>query len=216
MNCDELREKYEGDFENKEFQEHIEKCESCKRYYETELILRKGAKRIRARRVPKSVWAGIEKSLEAEIAKKRSRRGVFFGWLSGFDIQVFVKPAIAFGMIIILSLVSYRLFFPGDNNRQELQRLQTEAVSDINEAQKYYLSAIQKLTVLADANKENIEPKLLAMYKEKLALIDESITECRQILEENIFNVNAQRFLFTAYQKKIDTLQEMADYGKSG
>ena len=89
------------------------------------------------------------------------------------------------------------------------------ALTEIEKAQRHYLNAIESLAVLAKQNEKNIEPELAAMYNEKLQLLDESIDDCRRLLEENELNKKAIDFMFASYQKKVDTLREMINYKKN-
>jgi len=214
MKCKKIWEKYEGDFDNPGFREHLNECGNCKKEYEIELLLQQGVKKVRAKRVPSSIWENIESSLQQEKIPERSFIERIAENVKGIDWSPAIKPAFAVVLIALVSIASYRLFISDDANKKDLARLQVEAIAEIDEAQKLYLNAIEKLTSLAEANRENIEPELLFVYKEKLALIDESIEECKQILQDNKYNINAQKFLFAAYQKKIDALNEMAYYKK--
>lgn len=84
----------------------------------------------------------------------------------------------------------------------------------IQQAEKKYIEAIGDLEKLADRNAENIDLTLWALYQERLNLLDESIAHCKQTLEQNNGNINAQKYLFLAYQEKVATLKKMARFKK--
>ena len=122
------------------------------------------------------------------------------------------RPVFA-GAAAILILISAAYYFK-PLSPAEKSRIQAESLADIGKAQEYYLNAIESLTKLAMENERNIEPELFSIYREKLQLLDASIDECKKIIDENELNVNAWNFLFASYNKKVETLREMANYKK--
>ncbi|MCE5251123.1 hypothetical protein LLG96_12975, partial [bacterium] len=78
--------------------------------------------------------------------------------------------------------------------------------SDLQE----YLAAIDKLSGLVEQNKANIDPELYDLYREKLAVLDEYIGQCREAVAKNEYNINARKYLALAYQEKVETLREMS------
>ena len=211
MSCKEIWEKYEENLNSQELLKHIEECADCKERFELEMLIKKGIKRLKVKRVPSSLWVNIENRLIKEKERKRRLLSRVFRRIKEKKLKPFLKPALGFVFVFIMLFFSYKLFFIENKKREKLSRLQAEVILEIKKAEDHYLNAIEKLTVLANENRKNIEPELLMVYREKLALLDESIAECKRILQENEFNINAQRFLFTAYQKKINTLREMAE-----
>jgi hypothetical protein len=84
-----------------------------------------------------------------------------------------------------------------------------DAQQDIDQAIRYYESAISKLTVLAERNIPNLDPDFVSLQKERITVLRESIDECKQALEKNKLHPEVQFYLLTAYNDLQGTLQEM-------
>ncbi len=78
---------------------------------------------------------------------------------------------------------------------------------DIEKVERQYQQAIDQLTQLAKQNQPNVEPYLLALYQEKITLLDESIRECQRALAENHRHPVAQLALLQSYRQKVETLK---------
>lgn len=75
-----------------------------------------------------------------------------------------------------------------------------------------YLEAIASLTTVIDANKDDVlRPALRADYERNLAVADQAIATTRQQAKRNPNDRDAQEFMFTAYQNKIELLSAVAD-----
>lgn len=82
---------------------------------------------------------------------------------------------------------------------------------DLVQTERQYQTLITRLTGLAAQNEPNIEPHLLALYREKLMLLDESIRTCKKALQENYQNPAVQLALFESYREKVATLKIIAE-----
>ncbi len=118
---------------------------------------------------------------------------------------------IGFAMAIILLFVSMATLFiyqhyidivPG-----EADILLARIEGDIEKVERQYQQAIDQLTQLAKQNEPNVEPYLLALYQEKITLLDESIRECQRALAENHRHPVAQLALLQSYRQKVETLK---------
>jgi hypothetical protein len=70
----------------------------------------------------------------------------------------------------------------------------------------YYEKKIKDLTSAADKKKNNLDPYEKSLYNEKLANLDESISEIKSGLEENGLNKFIQKSLIYAYGEKVNVL----------
>lgn len=214
MNCENFLENIE-DAENREdLKEHLKTCESCRKEYELHLLLKKGISELESFPPSPSLWARIEKDFKKETAV---RKKFSFEWLKKikdfiFEPDYIYRPVIAAAVLIIMLISG--VYYLKPTSIAEKNRIQTQTISELAKAQEHYINAIESLNKLAMDNQKNIESGLFAMYREKLQFIDESIRECKNIIEQNELNVNAWNFLFASYQKKVDTLQEIANYKK--
>jgi hypothetical protein len=166
------------------------------------------------------LWDKIETSLIAETNKstteardkshwferiskfRRYFRTVDARW-SGLRIGLAVATVTVLIVVSIFFNYHHLLNIPAANKDQVLAKLD----QDIEQTEKHYQKLITKLTKLANQNEQNVEPHLLALYQEKLTLLDESIRECQKALQENYHNPAVQFALFESYREKAATLK---------
>ena len=121
------------------------------------------------------------------------------GWRIGFAMAA---------VLVVISLSSLFIYqqwinlVPG-----ETDILLAQIEGDIEKVERQYQQAIDQLTQLARQNEKNVEPNLLALYQEKITLLDESIRECQRALAENHRHPVAQLALLQSYQQKVETLK---------
>ena len=213
MNCEDFLRHIEEVPEREDLKDHLRSCEKCAEEYKLHKLLSTGTEQLESYQPPVSIWGRIEKDILAG-SEKKSKTGKWLEKLIGFIFPAgnIFRPVFA-GAAAILILISAVYYFK-PLSPAEKSRIQAESLADIGKAQEYYLNAIESLTKLAMENERNIEPELFSIYREKLQLLDASIDECKKIIDENELNVNAWNFLFASYNKKVETLREMANYKK--
>ena len=166
------------------------------------------------------LWNKIEASLIAEMNKstsevrekshwfeKNSRLSRFFRkvdahW-SGLRIGFAAAAVIALIAVAIFFNYHHRLITTEINKDQVFAQLD----QDIQQTEQHYQKLISQLTKLAKQNEQNVDPHLLALYQEKLTLLDESIRECQNALQENYRNPAIQFALLESYREKAATLK---------
>ncbi len=142
----------------------------------------------------------------------------FSTWLAGPRIRT-VLYALAIVLGIGASIILLQK--PGGDTRQAgdlgdtEQEMLFDAQADIDQAIRYYESAISKLTVLAENNVPNLDTTFVALQRERIAELRTSIDECKQALKENKLHPEVQFYLLTAYNDLQGTLQEMIDTTKN-
>jgi hypothetical protein len=176
------------------------------------------------REPPADLWPKVEKRLAAEFEIAASRqpktRGVRLGagrWLRAFRLadggwsgMRISAAALALVLLSVLSVPALRrpaISLATGTSSGGPAGIDREAAR----AEREYRRAIERLTVLAGKNEKAIEPGLLALYREKLDLLDGSIRECRRALESNYRNPAAHAALLYCYRQKAETLKMMAE-----
>ena len=170
------------------------------------------------------LWQRIETGLRQAQLDDDGARGserTFFRRL----FLVTKKPAVVFSAyaVMILAGIAMSLYLLTDSKQLDIEffALDTsedillEANKDIEQAIFYYERAIKKLTVLAEHNEKHLDPSFVAVQKEKIELLRESITECKVALSENRSHPRVQHSLLTAYNDLQETLQEMISFDES-
>jgi len=179
------------------------------------------AKQLKRHQPPEELWITIETRLRAEMEKSSHGQAEAdrdsqahrllryfhrtvtrqYAWRIGF-------AAVAISILIALSFPSLRRGLISGLASRSNNAL-TRIDSDLARAEREYQKAIERLIRLAEQNEKNIEPGLLALYREKLALVDDSILECQQALKTNYRNPAAHGALLYCYRQKMETLRSM-------
>ena len=82
----------------------------------------------------------------------------------------------------------------------------TRIERDVAKAERRYQALIERLAPLVRETENRVDPSLLALYQEKLVLLDESIRECQAALAVNRGNPAVQLALLSSYRDKLKTL----------
>jgi hypothetical protein len=167
---------------------------------------------------PDTLWQRIEselRSMQQRDAEKREH-----SMLEHIG-RLFRRPALRFAVYALLLLSGsgmgwYLLqdygkrhdlfsFSEADSSGDILQ----DAREDIEQAMFYYERAIEKLSVAAQERESELDPEFVALQKEKIRLLRESIDECKTTLRDNGLHPRVQHYLLAAYSDLQSTLQEM-------
>jgi len=89
----------------------------------------------------------------------------------------------------------------------EQRFLTEEALRELEQSEKVYLRAIDRLAKLAEPKMEKSSSPLLASYREKLLVLDAAIAELRAQADGNRFNAHLRTELLSVYQEKARTLE---------
>lgn len=178
------------------------------------------AKQLKRYQPSDELWPRIEVQLPAEVdrslqparAKKnwfcwlsrlmryfRTADGCWNGWRIGFTMATMLFFA------SVATLFIYQRWINIVPGKTDILLAQIEG--DIEKVEQRYQEAIERLTQLAKQNEPNVEPYLLALYQEKITLLDESIRECQRALAENHRHPVAQLALLQSYRQKVETLK---------
>lgn len=83
------------------------------------------------------------------------------------------------------------------------------ALYQVKVAREHYLQAIGDLENLADAKLEQLPDGIASIYEDNLAIIDQAIKECEEIIAANSTNSYGYAGLNNAYLAKIDLLTKI-------
>ncbi len=144
----------------------------------------------------KKNWLG---SLSSLLRHFRTADAGWNGWRIGFATATLLL------VISMSTLVIYHKWINIVPDQTDILLAQIEG--DVDKVERQYQKTIDQLTQLAKQNEPNVEPYLLALYQEKIILLDESIRECQRALEENHRNPVAQLALLQSYRQKAETLK---------
>lgn len=166
---------------------------------------------------PDTLWPRIEHSLREEQRRAAEQPAGFIERLArGFQIRA---VTLALYTVILLVGVGMSWYLLRDYTQRGQSDVETassdemmqDAQSDIEQAMFYYERAISKLTVLAERNESKLDPRFVALQKDKIALLHSSIDECKTALERNGTHPEVQHYLLLAYNDLQSTLQQMVN-----
>lgn len=80
----------------------------------------------------------------------------------------------------------------------------------VHEAEQKYLTAIAMLSRDVNRRRSQIDPDVWARFDETLWAIDRTIADTRRTVREHSNDPVAVQYMLTAYAKKVEVLQEMA------
>jgi hypothetical protein len=149
------------------------------------------------------LWPRIEGALAAEVARAEHRR-------APARLHTWLTLAAAAAVLVLGVTVLLRLRPPVPVAPEAGRRLLTErALQDVERAENDYIRSIDALSRVAEPRVEDAESPLMMSYREKLALLDSAIAECRARIDRNRFNARLRQELLSLYQDKQRTLQQV-------
>jgi len=196
-----------------ELEHHLEECELCRNEYLAELELDKTVAELPVFKAPDGVFDRIMKELDDTAEKQEDvtviekPRSFFAGMLPQ---SLPLVPAAAGFAAALVAAVWITFFLTSSFHPGMGKMIAEERVPELEDAEVAYLKAIDKYMTKIDASKDQLDPELYDIYREKLAILDEYILECKEAIGENEFNGNARHYLAMAYMEKAQTLKEMA------
>lgn len=214
INCDD-RERILLDGSPEEWaalEHHAGTCAVCTEELRAWKQLSAAAAEMRDYQESPALWTRIESSLRQQQAAHAPRKNAWsffdFGRLSATAWQ----SALVGAMVIALAISSGYLYTQrGGSPRDPGNKLlRTSALSEVERAERDYMSAIDKLA--ADAQPQLVtDTPLMASYREKLLVLDSAIAELRAQAGDNPSNAHLRYQLLAIYQEKQQTLQDVLE-----
>lgn len=183
----------------------------------------KQAKQLKRFHPSDELWDKIESRLVLEINKSSATQKIRIKWyqsvsrfirhfftdsIFGNRVRVGLAVATSFLLVVLSTLFIYQR--PINISSERKTEILAQLDQDIERTERQYQKIIKQLSKLAEQNEPNVDPHLLALYQEKLSLLDESIRECKKALEENHQNPEVQFALLESYHQKVETLKMIA------
>jgi len=194
---------------------HAANCPACAEEVRAWKSLSMAAKELQDYSPNPDLWRRIERALVEEAARKaqRAERNRWFSFFPSISVGWQTALAGAFALILAVS-VGWKLFGPGsDVNRgqHEPSLLKSAALKEVENTEKAYEKAIDKLAAEAKPQLEDPATPLMANYHEKLLVLDSAIADLRAQAGLNPSNAQLRHQLLAMYQEKQETLQEVLE-----
>ena len=216
MKCKDFWRKYEESGLTPKFEKHLEECNICKNEIKIEVLLNKKVKTLHEFKAPEELWEKISGAVQENHKKDIIKMSLIEKIINiaknlfpGKNIVSF-KPAVIGMTSILLIAIGIGYYYNRPLSTEEKIRLQIEAAAELEKTEKQYLASIEKFSELVESNKENIDSELYQLYQERLAILDDYIAQCKEAISQNEYNINARKYLFLAYNEKVETLKTMS------
>jgi hypothetical protein len=172
---------------------------------------------------PPQLWQRIEEGLRQEQRRAGKGERTQDEKREGLTARLalwFRRPVAKFAMYALLLSIGAGMswFLIQDYQRRNSMDIAhsanstdmlTQAQEDIEQAMFYYERAIEKLSLAAVERESELDPEFLALQKAKIAMLRESIDECKTALREQGLHPRVQHYLLAAYNDLQSTLQTM-------
>jgi hypothetical protein len=186
---------------------HVRKCPDCQAEAARDRRLSEETPRLRTPIQAPGLWGRIESSLRTEAGSAaagqrdasarppiRSKR---------FRLWPLLVPAAA-GAALILAVT----VLPPRKSASSSGLLDRQTLARVDAQEKEYIKAIGDLEKLAKPKISVMDPSLVSLYRDRLAVIDAQIEKCREALDKNPGNAHIRRYFLAALQDKKQTLAE--------
>lgn len=218
MNCKDFWRDYEDSGLTSELKDHLDACTSCQKEMEVEKALLSIVQNLPEHQAPGHLWDRIERDLPKE-QPETNRLKLFIealtdgirGMLSPLR-HLRLKHVLAGVIIMIISVLTTHYYYTRPPSSVSVSGIDKVAFRELEEIEREYLAAVEKLTEQVELNKDSIDPDLYDLYSEKLAVLDEYIQQCKDAIETNELNPNARKYLALAYVEKMETLRAMSGH----
>jgi len=192
---------------------HAALCEECGKEVRAWKSLSAAVEELREYRHSPELWQRIATSLREETGKQRAKEPLWIRVAIWRNIPAGWQAALVGAMALVLAISGVYVTThrtprdPGAASRL----LKTRDLVDVEQAERAYVQAIDKLA--ADARPQLDDPTsyLMANYREKLMILDSAIDELRAQAGENPSNRHLRNQLLALYQEKQETLQEVLE-----
>jgi hypothetical protein len=193
---------------------HARDCASCREELRLWREMSEAAPGLRREWESPELWPRIQRALtaEAEVGAGQRRQ-----WATAW------RPLLATAAAAVIAVGGAWLFLraveprPAALARQEAERrlLTEDALAVVERAEAEHLRALEELSRLAEPRLAGPSSPLLLSYREKLAVLDAAVVECRAQIERNRFNAHLRRELLAVYGEKQRTLEQILEEEKN-
>ena len=196
------------------FEGHAASCATCRERLDLWDSIAKAAPELRENWESPGLWSRIESAMTAADRVPVSSHPPVLSVLRSkvFSPTGLWLVAAAAAAVLVLPLAGKLIPGRFGANRDGARRLLTEqALIDVQRNEEAYIESIERLSQLAEPALRESDSPLTMNYREKLALIDQAIAECRAQAESNPFNAHLRAELLSMYQEKQHTLETVLE-----
>jgi hypothetical protein len=192
-----------------EARKHLATCAACRREFRLWMDISAAAKGLREEWDTPGLWPQILGRLEAE------RKPVVNRWKEWKTWAMAAALLVVAGASLLLVRESTRpanvretpsLKVGSSENRDFLTE---QALREVEKSESAYRKSIERLSRLAEPKLEDSASATAVNAREKLLMLDSAISDTRNNVAFNRFNVSLQKTLAKLYREKQRTLEEL-------
>lgn len=192
---------------------HAATCATCAEELRAWKALSTAAQELRDYTDNPLLWPRIERALAGQAAVQ-ARRAQRWNWLRSWrTAPMGWKTALAGALVLVLTVSAGWFILRGRTQPPAADQslLKSNALAEVERAEKAYVEAIDKLAAEAKPQIENPTTPLQASYKEKLLVLDSAIDDLRAQAGLNPSNAHLRNQLLAMYQEKKQTLEDILE-----
>jgi len=192
-----------------ELKRHMQKCMDCTNLFVEMKSLVGEARDLKEVEPSEHVWLSIKQHMTTRDRKAHFKQREKREFLSFFPYPQGL--AIASGALLAIMVFAFLFYHGLPFVKNESNDPAQYALQHFEQAEKHYQLAIDALVRTMPDYKEKLPPDLATVFKENLAIIDNSIRVCQAAIREYPDDKAANVLLMACYKKKIELLNEMRE-----
>ena len=191
---------------------HLSSCPGCRRILRDLQVIAGSAVHLPDPPASQTTWSKMKTQLN-ETESLSSLSGPWNRLHAAFLKWRYV-PAAAVVVLLAAAAVFLgpRLFNPVES-MSALDEQQV-ALSKLAEAEVHYQLAVKALTEAAAVQGKQLDPRVAAVFKENLEIINASITDCQRAVLNDPADFESRSFLLAAYREKANLLNKWISVGE--
>lgn len=200
------------DDELQAIEDHLVACPACQSVKQELTELKAAARELPVHTPPRAMWARIVNAIEADVpaAERPTREELppLRWWERLLERKfTFSLPQLAGASALTVALVLFGIFGvsrlnPGALN---ISGVQTALLPDEDEIK----AGLERKLAAINARKANWDAQARADFDQQLTKIEESLTHCRALLQENPNDKVHQQMVRNLYQEKRQLLEDV-------
>ena len=188
---------------------HLHECMDCANLFAEMKSLVHEARNLNTFEPSDDVWLSIKQHMRRKDRKamslRKEKQRIFRFLLYPRGV------AVASGVFVAIMAFTFLLFHGLPYVNTEPKDSAEYASEHFEKAEKHYQLAINALVRTMPDYRAKLPPHLAAVFKENLAIIDNSIRICRAAIEAHPADKAANALLMACYKKKIELLNDIRD-----
>jgi len=189
-------------------EKHLDTCSKCRDLVKDFQRIKQKAKGLAKAEPSGRTWFRIEARLKEKIQAPIPEPKARFLF---FPAPIRYAAGAALTALIIVGGVMIGLKVRDRGGAERGLQGQELALAKIQEAEQHYRLAIKALWEAAQAQKDNLDPKVAETFRINLELIDASLADCERAIKSDPSDLESQYYLLAIYKKKAELLDSMIE-----